>query len=404
MANTRDKESSIGKNLKEYVLNFSSRSNLRKAMLKSEFKRKIKREMNKIEKSGGLEIFLKTELDEKFRKIEGAWQQYKNDEISKSEFITCGIYNLEYDFIKPFEKYLYERINYEKGKAYSTLIAIFIFLFSFTICYFLFFAPIDVSIAPEGHFIFPGHEGEEWIFTLIMGPISVLLFGSITIFGLSPFIMRFYIKLIRKNQKFGAVHTEFLGGRALFRKLFARAFFIGLLTCNLSLVLASQESFVELMRSVNPTEPYLLPDPELMIQLAWIVVIPCIFLLVPIWLMMDVGLVKTQKVGGVEFESINLAGSKFYKYIKGYAGIGFIYQFFILIFIWAVQDVPPLRTLMRIISPIILISFMFPLVILVDLKNKNFKEKIWERLKKKELNNKLICFVKVEQKEHYQNI
>jgi hypothetical protein len=388
----------------DYVINLSPRSNLKKGHLVRQYKRKIKREMEKIEKTEGLELFLKTELHPNFSKIAGAWDQYKNGTVTKSELITCGVYTLEYEFIKPFEKYFYERLNYERGKAYLTLLAIFLTFFGFTLSYFLLFAPIDVSIAPKGNFIFPGHEGEEWIFTMVMGPISVLIFGYIAIFFISHFILRFYVKLVRKNQKFGAVHTEFLGGRSLFRKLFLRAFFIGLLSCNLSLVLASQESFVELMRSVSPHVPYLLPDPELMIQLTWIVVIPCIFLLVPIWLMMDIGLVKTNKVRGVEFESINLAGSKAYKYIKGYAGIGFAYQFVILIYVWALQDVPLVRTVMRIISPIILISFMFPLVILVDYKNQKFKEKLWNKLKKAEMNKKLTCIVKEEVIENYRDI
>ncbi len=404
MAKNLDKEMKKDTKPAYYVANLNPRSNLEKAHLLRLYKRKIKKEMEKIEKTEGLELFLKTELHPNFDKIAGAWDQYKNGEIKKSELITCGVYSLEYDFIKPFERYFYERINYEKGKAYLTLLAIFLSLFGFTLSYFLFFAPIDVSVAPQGHFIFPGHEGEEWIFTLIMGPISVISFGFIAILFISHFILKFYVKLIRKNQKFGAVHTEFLGGRSIFRKLFFRAFFIGILSCNLSLVLASQESFVQFMRSVNPSEPYILPDPELMIQLTWIVVIPCIFILVPIWLMMDIGLVKTKKVNGVEFESINLAGSKIYKYIKGYAGIGFIFQFFILIWVWATQDVPILRTVMRIISPIILISFMFPLVILVDYKNEKFKQKLWEKLKKSKMNWKLTATVKIELVENYKDI
>lgn len=45
----------------------------------------------------------------------------------------------------------------------------------------------------------------------------------------------------------------------------------------------------------------------------------------------DSGLVTTKKIKGVQFEAVNLASSPLYKVIKGYAGIGFVYNLIIMI-------------------------------------------------------------------------
>lgn len=158
------------------------------------------------------------------------------------------------------------------------------------------------------------------------------------------------------------------------------------------------------MRSVYPEGVKLIPDPELMIQIMWIVAIPCILFLVPIWLMMDIGLVKTRKVAGFDFENVNIAGSKFYKFVKGYAGIGFVYNLILIVFVWASDDVPVIRTVMRLISPIIVISYMFPVVVIIDYNNEKFKKKLWKRLKKYEIDKKLIITMEEKTIESYEEI
>ncbi|MFX1411969.1 MAG: hypothetical protein ACFFA6_16605, partial [Promethearchaeota archaeon] len=107
---------------------------------------------------------------------------------------------------------------------------------------------------------------------------------------------------------------------------------------------------------------------------------------------------------GFEFESVNLSGSKVYKLIKGYAGIGFIYNLVLLIFVWASDDVHIVRVIMRAASPIIAITFMLPLVILIDYNNESFKRKLWKKLKKYEINKKLNSTIKIDIINNYEEM
>jgi len=66
-------------------------------------------------------------------------------------------------------------------------------------------------------------------------------------------------------------------------------------------------SFIVLIASIGyiGKKPSKLPDVSTMWQLAWIVVIPCALIVIPIWVMMDSGVVTTKKIKGVQFEAVN---------------------------------------------------------------------------------------------------
>ncbi|MFX1383537.1 MAG: hypothetical protein ACFFBP_13935 [Promethearchaeota archaeon] len=393
------------KQLKNNQIHFNSKISKRKQKLITKYGGLIEQAMNKIETEQNLGRFLRIELGSYFYDIIGAWIKYKTREIDKPTLINHCINMLGNKFIDIFIQKSLSVFKERKRNVYLIFLVIFISVYAFCMTYFLILMPEFYPwTKPQGNFIFPGDERQEWIFTMIMAPISLITFSYFASLILPRLTLRIYTKSVKKNQKFGLVTPQHLFGRSLYRKLFFRALVIGLFTYNLSYTLSSQILFVSFMKSVDPTGVNLIPDPELMIQIMWLSVIPCIFIIIPVWLMMDLGLTRTKKIEGVESESVNLAGSKFYKGIKGYAGIGFIYNLVLLISIWISDDVPLIRIIMRVISPILVISFMFPLVVLIDYSNEAFKRKLWEKLKKYEINKKLKIVVEEEPIEKYEEI
>ncbi len=363
----------------------------------------IRTAIEKIEQNQSLGKFLKENLGSYFPKISGAWDQYESKETGKTELISSGVIILGKKFIDIFIHESRDVLRIRKGKVYVTLNSIFIVLFSLCLVYFLILMPVDVSENPEGNFILPGNEKEEWAFAVIMALIVVLFCGYIASVLLSKLSLKMYVQLVRENQKLGLVPTAQIFGGPLYRKLLSRAVVGGFLAYNMSMALVSQLSVVRFLRSPNPEEIRLIPDPELMVQLMWIVAIPAIILLVPIWLMMDIGLVKTKKPEGYEFESVNIAGSKIYKYIKGYAGIAFVYNLILVTAIWATDDVPFIRILMRLLSPFIVISYMFPVVVIIDYKNEVFKKKLWNKLQKYKITKKIDVNIREKPIESYKD-
>ncbi|MFX0071882.1 MAG: hypothetical protein ACFFAO_12405 [Candidatus Hermodarchaeota archaeon] len=376
----------------------------RKKKLLFKYGEYIEKAMEDIEKKQSLEKYLKDELGSYFYRIRGAWEQYKDGVIEKTGLIASCSLLLGKKFIDIFIHESREVLKLRKRNVYLTLNGIFGILFILCIFYFLLLIPINTALKPSGNFILPGNERFEWIFAMIMALIIIFLVGSIASFILSNLTLKIYLSFIGKNQKLGLVPTVNLFGSALYKKLISRAIIIGFLTFNLAYNLASISLFVSWMRGVDPEQISLLPDPELMIQIMWIVAIPCILVLVPIWLMMDIGLAKTKKISGFEFESVNLTGSKFYKFIKGYAGISFIYNLVLLIFAWANEDIPLIRIIMRIISPVIVISYMFILVVLIDYNNEKFKKKLWKQLEKYRINKKFNQIIEIQPIKSYTEI
>ena len=376
----------------------------RKINLIKKYGNLIENALNNIEKKENLARFLKNSLGSYFERIEDTLNQYILGKLNKNELIYFGILELKKKFIDIFIHKSRDVFLKRKASVFLSLFMTFVFVFCFCLVYFIFIMPLDITTQPKGNFILPGNERDEWIFTMIMMPLTIILFGFVGTILLSHLTIRIYIKLVRKNQKLGLVPTEKVFGSALYRKLLNRAIIIGFLAFNFSYSLSSQKLLIEFMRSVYPEGINLIPDPELMIQIIWIVSIPCTLMLVPIWLMMDIGLVKTKKVSGVEFESVNLSGMKFYKFIKGYASIGFLYNLVLLTFIWASDDVPFMRAVMRAFSPILVICFMFPLVIYIEIKNEVFKKKLWRKLKKYKINKKLLYEIKIQEIQNHEEI
>ncbi len=219
---------------------------------------------------------------------------------------------------------------------------------------------------------------------------------NFSILYFNGFFKRVY-KSSWKKHKVGLVADEELSESLLFRRIWIRSSILGFLVSNICFTLASQEIIIEFMRSVNPSMTYLIPDVETMWQLAWIISIPCTLIIVPIWVMIDAGLVATKKIKGAKFEAVNLASSSLYKVIKGYAGIGFIYNLIVMIFFWVIPVIQSgtggMAIVIQIISPPIAASSTFPGVIYVDYNKSRIRARVEKVLIKLDMNKDLVYSV-----------
>ncbi|MFX0133980.1 MAG: hypothetical protein ACFFDN_10090 [Candidatus Hodarchaeota archaeon] len=275
-------------------------------------------------------------------------------------------------------------------KAYRSLFLIFLLCYITSILYFT-LAPQDPR--PDGQFIFPGDERFEQLFAALMMPISALISGVISSFIFSRFFLKKYAKSLSKFQKVGIAQIENLDGHLLWRKLMIRATISALFTFNFALTLASQEIIVKFLRSVNPDKFYMIPDFITILMIYWIVIIPCTFILVPVWLLMDTGVVVSKKIKGVDIDSVDLAIGRFYKVIKGFIKISFLYNFIIVTVSFAISTYVrrepgyEIDFIGQLLFPIIIISFSIPLVILIDYQKDPFKAKLEKILLDLELKN-----------------
>ena len=264
---------------------------------------------------------------------------------------------------------------------YITLIALSIIAFSLM--------PSPISY-PEGFFITPGNVQLEWIFAIIMPGIIGLIVGFIAIYIISPLFMGMYTKFRSKKNKIGLVPIEGLSGSALFRKIWARSIILGFFIGNICFTLAGQESIVNIMRSVASSEPYTIPDVETLWQLAWLITIPATLIVVPIYVMNDAGIIVVKKIEGFEFTAANLASKPLYKVIKGFAGIGFIYNLIIMIVFWVTASVEisgfDLTIIIQIISPLIAAGSVFPSMIILEYLKPHLRKLAEKKLLKLNLN------------------
>lgn len=249
------------------------------------------------------------------------------------------------------------------------------------------------ALYPEGFFITPGGVQFEWIFAIVMPGITSTVAGIISIYLVSPIFIRIYAKTLAKKHKIGLVPVEDVSNSTLFRKMWARSIILGFFVGNICFTLAGQEIIVEFMRSVSPLEPYTIPDVETLWQLAWIVVIPSSLIVIPIYVMNDVGLIVVKKVKGFLFTSSNLASRPLYKVIKGFAGIGFLYNLIVMIIFWvsgSLQHGFNLTIIIQIISPLIAAGSAFPGIIILEcLKTRN-RKRAEKMLRKLDLNSEII--------------
>ncbi len=252
---------------------------------------------------------------------------------------------------------------------------------------------------PEGDFITPGNVQIEWIFAIVMAGVCGTIAGVISIFFVSPIFIKRYVKTLSKKHKVGLVDIEELSGSLLSRKIWIRSIILGFFVGNICFTLAGQEIIVEFMRSVNPSTTYSLPDVATMWQLAWIITIPCALIVVPIWVMMDSGLVSTKKIKGVQFEAVALASSPLYKVIKGYAGIGFIYNLIIMIIFWVTPVIQSgkfeMAVIIQIISPLIAAGSAFPGVMILEYYKPHVRTIVEKILTKLDMNKDLIYSVEL---------
>lgn len=215
----------------------------------------------------------------------------------------------------------------KKKRVYIILISNFLLFYIITLLYFS-LSPQDPR--PEGQFIFPGDERFEQLFANLMIPISVLVSGIISSFIFTRFFLKKYARSLSKFRKVRFARLEELEGFSLWAKLMKRAALSALFTINIALALASQEIFIKFLRSVQPNKFYMIPDYITMFMLLWIIAIPCTFILVPIWLIRDSGVVVTKKIKGVDFDSTDLAVGSIHRIIKGFITISFLYNFIVV--------------------------------------------------------------------------
>jgi hypothetical protein len=276
---------------------------------------------------------------------------------------------------------------------------IFVFFLAFA-AYFFLVLQADVNYFSEDYFITPGEYSIEWILSIWLVPVFVLISGIIAIYFALKYFLNFYIKRIGAKNTLGLVTVEEEAGISLFRKFFINSIILAFFTFNLCYSLASQSVVVEFMRSVNPSEIVdLVPDIEVLFHLLWLVSIPCTLIFVLIYIIRDLGLVYSDDVKGYDIKSVNLVTTGLYQLIQGYASLGFLYNFIVLVISWTAipgMGVTEIGFIMMFISPIIAIVCCFPLMILLDYQRHRFKEKAWDILKELEMNKRLTLNINLE--------
>jgi len=279
------------------------------------------------------------------------------------------------------------------NKNYLTCLIVLACLFGFFNAFFIFF-----NIGTTDGYLLPFAGKLEWIFNINMTIVTILLCGIIALYVVMPAFLKLYVKSIGKKQQIGLVPEKQLSGKNHLLKIWLRGIVLGFFISNLAFTLVSNQNFILAM--MTPTEESRLlseigyipvPDPTLMMLLLWIIAIPCTIIVVPIWFMIDVGLAAVKKVKGFEFSSVNLAASFLYKIIKGYAGIGFAYNLFMMIYEWIARSnaLDVINIVAQILSPLAIITSTFPLIILMDNQKGRFKAKLEKTLIKLDLNKDL---------------
>jgi len=291
-------------------------------------------------------------------------------------------------------------MNGNTRKVYLFFIILYALLIILSIVAFSFM--LDPMPNPEGEFITPGNVQIEWIFAILMAGVCGTIAGLISIFFVSSIFIKKYIKTLSKKHKVGLVDIEKLSGSLLFRKIWIRSIILGFFVGNICFTLSGQEIIVEFMRSVNPSIIYSLPDVATMWQLAWIITIPCALIVIPIWVMMDSGLVTTKKIKGVQFEAVNLASSPLYKVIKGYAGIGFVYNLIIMIIFWVTPVIQrgtfEMAIIIQIISPLIAAGSAFPGVMILEYYKPRIRTLVEKTMIKLDMNKDLVYSVELKER------
>jgi hypothetical protein len=283
-------------------------------------------------------------------------------------------------------------MNGSKWKVYIFFIIFYAILIALSVIVFSLIP--NPSMAPEGFFINPGNVKIEWIFAVCMPGVVGTIAGFIGIFLVSPIIIKSITKLFSRKNKVGLVKPIQISNSTLFRKIWIRSIILGFFIGNICYTLATQQVIIEFMRSVNPTEPYNIPDIETTWQLAWIMTIPSTLIIIPIYVMNDSGLVVIKKVEGFQFESANLASKPIYKVIKGFAGISFIYNLVVSIIFWVIpvlnREGFQITIIIQVISPLIAAGSAFPGVLILEFFAPSYRKKVKRILNNLNLNNEIV--------------
>ena len=277
------------------------------------------------------------------------------------------------------------------NKTYLFFIVFYVFLIVLSVIAFL-LMPSPLSY-PEGFFITPGNVQVEWIFAVIMPGVTGTVFGILAIYLISPIFIRIYTKFLSKKNKIGLAKIEELSKSTLFRRIWARSIILGFFVGNICFTLAGQESIIEFMRSVSPLESYRIPDIETLWQIAWVITVPSVLIVIPIYVMNDVGIIKAKKVEGFQFMTAELAGKPLYKVIKGFAGIGFLYNLIVMIGFWVSKSVEisgfDITIIIEILSPLIAAGSVFPGIIILESLKVHNRKRAEKVLSKLNLNNNI---------------
>ncbi|MHA1473099.1 MAG: hypothetical protein ACTSQW_08390 [Promethearchaeota archaeon] len=292
-------------------------------------------------------------------------------------------------------------MNSESRKIYYILIGIFI---AFVILVLIAFSLLP-SGGPEGWYITIGNTQTEWTFAILMYPLMLMIAGLFSLYFISPLVSKLIFKSTAKKHKLGLAPTRRLKGSSLFIRIFGRSTLLALFAFNICYNLASQEFIVQFMRSVSPSAPYSIPDVDTLLHLLWIVIVPCTIIIIPIWVLIDAGVISTKKIKGIDFEFTNLGTSSLYKIIKGYVGIVFIYNLLAILLVrfgpsgGHIDPQSILSLILGMISPIVGICLTFPLVIYIDYRKDRSKERVENILRKLKLNRDISCVVKLKDRE-----
>ena len=277
--------------------------------------------------------------------------------------------------------------------------AIFAFVLVFA-AYFFLVLQADVDYYTEDYFITPGEYSIEWILSIWLVPLFILISGIIAIYFVLKYFLKFYIKRIGTKNTLGLVAFEEVTGIPLFRKFLINSIILAFFIFNICNSLASQSFVVDFMRSVNPSEIVdVVPDIEVLLQLLWFVSIPCTIFFVLIYIIRDLGLVYSDGIKGYDIKSVNLVSTSLYQIIQGYAGLGFVYNFTVSVISWTFipgMGITEMGFIMTFISPIIGVICCFPLMILLDYQRSRFKEKTWDILKELEMNKRITLNIDLE--------
>nr|MDO8112075.1 hypothetical protein [Candidatus Sigynarchaeota archaeon] len=234
------------------------------------------------------------------------------------------------------------------------------------------FAVIPMTSAPQGFFIMPGNLKTEWVLAIFLIPAVNVGAGMLASFAGTGIFASILFSRGKKTRAVYLASTEPLPVKALARQIFSRALILGLFSLNLAYTAASQEFIVDFWRSAAPTSMHSLPDPEVMLQLVWIAMIPSAIFIVPIWCINDAGIAESKKQDGLALTVTQLAGTNLYRFVKGYIGITFVFNLgyliasWVLPFIWS-TGFSWFLIVVQFTSPFLVICMLIPLPIILAL-------------------------------------